>query len=336
MKIFGGILCIALIISPAVWAQIGDNPNEISVYASICERIINGESKSSARVRASDKASFKAVEEIPELSGYRDALDTHHFNLKVYRLVDNYLEDIKISTVSQDNGQVCVEVTAYLPSPAIEEVFNEQPLNEEQPLDTDENMILELEEEDIPDAVSISIPPKPAITINKEIAYDDVQSSSVIKTSAAATAAEPAKKDDDEETRVFIDRTDFYNGESTAGFFAPLEEVLVGKPGIKAVAAMNNPDYILKTRVLKARVDNVNSETSRLQIVVALDLTDTATSETITEHQNRFILFNSSEDAQKTAADLTRKLLVSGTSKLLPKIKTSVVNDNRGLIITPH
>ena len=47
---------------------------------------------------------------------------------------------------------------------------------------------------------------------------------------------------------------------------------------------------------------NINAETSRLHIVVGLELTDPSNSEITTEHQNRFILFNASEDALSRAS----------------------------------
>lgn len=376
MKLWGIILTLALFISAAAAAQVGDSPHEISVFATICEPLINGESKSSARVRASDKASFKAVEEIPELSRYRDRLDTHHFNLNVYRLVDNYLEDIKINTTSQENNRVCVEVSAYLPSSAIAQVFLSSDADEAEAIpEADDDLMLELETEDLANEISIAVPPKPEIIINKQIAYNEDQPSYSEQTDATAlVTAEPQsaqpqlaepqpaapqhqpqpavrsqpayrsqpairsqqqKAEDHDKTLIFVDQTEFYNGTTTAGFFAHLEQSLLVRPGVKVIAGLNNPDYILKTKVLKAKVDNVNSETSRLQIVVALELTDTTTSETITDHQNRFILFNSNEDAQKTAADLTKKLFSAGIAKLLPKIKTkeAVIGNS---IITPH
>ncbi len=318
-------------------AQIGDNINEIAVMGAICERITNGESKASARVRATDKASFKAVEEIPELSLYREALDTHNFNLKVYRLVDNYLEDINITTTSQDAGRVCVEVNAYLSRESIAEVFAEdtaedEPVEDEQMPDitaqTDKELALELESEDVVASLKLDIPPKPQITIHKKIAYEK----------EATKVTEPNEKaaDVSDKTVVFIDKTEFYNGDSTKGFFAYLEQELAANKNIVAAASLNNPDYILKTKVLKAKIDNVNSETSRLQIVVAVELTDMKTSETLTDHQNRFILFEAQDDAQKTAAELTKKLLSAGVAKLLPKIKTKESSQGRGNIITPN
>lgn len=311
MRVLGYIAAV-LSIPVSAFAQIGDSSDEIDVFASVCERMINGESKASARVRAADKASFKAVEEIPELNDYRQKMDTHNFNLKVYRLVDNYLEDVRLTTISQDQQQVCIEVNAYLSQASIAEVFNEP-----------ESLEVETE---VADDVNITVPPKPEIVINQEIAYED---------EPVAVFEEEQPVNQIPETVVFIDKTEFYNGTSTDGFFAYIEQKLKEKDGIKAAASMNNPDYVLKAKVLKAKVDAINSQTGRLQVVVALELTNTETSEKVTEHQNRFILFNNADDAQKTAADLTKKLLGEGIAKLLPKIKTSE-RDKSDSMITPN
>lgn len=310
MRLFGYIAAV-LSIPVAAFAQIGESPDEIDVFASVCERMINGESKASARVRAADKASFKAVEEIPELNDYRQKMDTHNFNLKVYRLVDNYLEDVRLTTVSQDQQQVCIEINAYLPQSAIAEAF-------------DETEALEVETETA-DEINITVPPKPEIVINQEIAYEDEP--------VVSQEAKPMIQK--EETAVFIDKTEFYNGTSTNGFFAYMAQKLEEKSGVIGISTIDNPNYVLKTKVLKAKVDAINSQTSRLQVVVALELTDTETSEKITEHQNRFILFNNTDDAQKTAAELTKKLLGEGIAKLLPKIKTVEPQENAS-IITPN
>lgn len=327
MNLTGRIFVLLGVLLPSVvWGQ----TQSISVNAAVCEKIINGESKASARVRASDKASFKAVEDLPDLERYRARFDTHGFNLKIYRLVDNYLENVKISTISQDNGQICINVSADLPEAAVSEVFDAA---EESELETipditeAEEMVLELED-DIEENVSIAIPPKPDIVINKQISYTETEE-------AQPEVAEPVVSSP-EKTIVFIDKTKFYNGSDTSGFFSALEQVVLQKRGFKAAAILDSPDYILKTKVLKAKVDNINSETSRLQIVAALELIDTKTSSAQTEHQNRFVLFNSSEDAQKVAANLTRKLLSAGAEKLLFKVKSRAEQENGAAVITPN
>ena len=56
------------------------NTDNVEIYADACEKIIEGESKSSARLRASDKATFIAVKKIKQI----DAYNTVCKNLKKY------------------------------------------------------------------------------------------------------------------------------------------------------------------------------------------------------------------------------------------------------------
>ena len=331
------LIITTLLFCSTALAQNGDNQSEISIFATTCEKIINGESKSSARVRASDKASFKAVEEIPELSKYRAILDAHNFNLKVYRLVDNYIEDIKITVINQNDSQVCVEVSAYLQPSSIKEVFSEEDKMLDPIPELQDELSLDIEEDAIDDKIDITIPPKPDITINEQIAYEDVNSLSEHNITANITKQDnislPQK---DNKSSVFIDKTEFYNDTSTNGFFGYMEREVLKKDDIKVIAQLDNPDYILKAKVLKAKIDNINSETGRLQIVIALELTDTASSKTVTEHQNRFILFNSTDNTQDVAMNLTKDLIATGIAKLLPQIKNKNSANISGSIITPN
>ncbi len=292
-------------------AQIEENADEIAVFSDVCENLINDESKASARLRATDKASFKAVENITELREYKDKLPSPDFNMRVYKLVDNYLEDLKIVITSQDDKKVCVEVSGYLPTSAVDEVFGL--------VSTDEIQVLKL-------------PPKPDITINEQIAYDEPEEEE-IESLAVAEDKPTSHKTEENKVKLFISDTEFYNGSSTNGFFPYLKGLFSSDKKLEVMSVSDNPDYILKTKVLKAKVDNINSETSRLQIVVAVDFIDTKTDKTSTEHKNRFILFNSTENAQEVASNLTKKLLAEGIEKFKPILVSAT---SSGSVITPQ
>lgn len=330
MSFFKLAFIFALIIAKPGYAQVEESSDEISVFATVCEKISKGESKSSARLRASDKASFKAVEEIPELREFRQYLDPHQFNLKVYKIVDNYLEDMNINVVKQNADEVCVDISAYLLPTSVKEVFADTLLQENNPAN------LEVEEENVEENVSITIPPKPEININEQIAYNTPQTTDNTETVREERYEIPqSKKEQDKKTSIFIDRTWFYNDTSTNGFFAHLEQEVLKQGDMAIHAKFDNSDYILKTKVLKAKVDNINSETGRLHVVVSIELTDTSNSETTTEHQNRFVLFNTSEDAQTKASELVKKLFADGVEKILSQIKIDTGNALGNNIITP-
>lgn len=307
--------------------------NTISVYAKACEPARPGEARSGARVRAADKASFKAVENITALSDARAQLQPHDFNVLVYHLVDNYLEDMAVRTVEQNDERICVEVTGYLSPQNIEEARKQQasksaaaPENEEKTAEEPETapaLDLESDPESLPEPVS-ELPPKPQPKIRQEIAYE--------------TAAPLSDEDAAAEGKiiVFVERTQFYNGSETGGFYADIRQVLSENPEIKTTTSKTGADYILKTKVLRARVDPINKQTNRLQMVVQLELINTANGESVTEHQNRFILFQSNDDEQKVASSLMQKLLNKGCRQLLPKIKSVRSGGiGSGAIITP-
>ena len=334
MQLFKIVLILALVLAKNSIAQVEENSGEIDVFAKVCENLSPSESRASARLRATDKASFKAVEEIPELREFRQYLDPHQFNLHIYKLIDNYFEDMAINVLSQDNEKVCVEVSGYIRTSSINEVFSD--ITDIQDSDT----TLVVETENVEENVNIVIPPKPEINISKEIAYDysdDEIVEEYIIEDENITPPTPTlpKAEKNNGVSVFIDRTMFYNDTSTNGFFAHLEQELLKAGKLNIQAKFDNPKYILRTKVLKAKVDNINSETGRLQIVVSVELTDTSNSETTTEHQNRFILFNTSEDAQAKAAELTKNLLADGVAKILPQIKKANDILLKNNIITP-
>lgn len=335
MKLFNFVFIMFIALTNSVWAQVENNSEEINVFANVCEKMSNGESKSSARLRASDKASFKAVEEIPELREFRQYLDPHNFNIKIYKLVDNYLEDMNINVISQNSQEVCVEVSAYLLPSSISEVFGDVSVN-----DSSESQ-LDVEKENVEENVNITIPPKPEININEQIAYDipnnviNDEEDEIVST--YEINIEPSKQETvkNKKISVFIDKTLFYNDTSTNGFFAHLEQEVLKKGDVEIQAKFDNPNYILKTKVLKAKVDNINSETGRLHIVVSIEITDTSNSETTTEHQNRFVLFSTSDDVQVKAAELVKNLLSEGMARILPKIKLSEETLVKNNMITP-
>lgn len=334
MQLFKIVLILALLLAKNSIAQVEENSGEIDVFAKVCENLSPSESRASARLRATDKASFKAVEEIPELREFRQYLDPHQFNLHIYKLVDNYFEDMAINVLSQDNEKVCVEVSGYIRTSSINEVFSD--ITDIQDGDT----TLVVETENVEENVNIVIPPKPEINISKEIAYDYsddeiVEENTIEDENITPPTPTLPKAEKNNGVSVFIDRTMFYNDTSTNGFFAHLEQELLKAGKLNIQAKFDNPKYILRTKVLKAKVDNINSETGRLQIVVSVELTDTSNSETTTEHQNRFILFNTSEDAQAKAAELTKNLLADGVAKILPQIKKANDILLKNNIITP-
>ena len=79
-------------------------------------------------------------------------------------------------------------------------------------------------------------------------------------------------------------------------------------------------DYIIRTNVLKAKVDPINSSTNRLHMVVSVEAEFPDEKSSVIEHQNRFVLFNSDENEQEVAFRLMKKLFTAAGEKIKDKV----------------
>lgn len=325
LLLIGG-LC--LFSAPAFAQEELDNPDIISVYARACEPIKQGEARSSVRVRATDKAAFKSLENISALADIKQKLLASDFNTLVYTLIDNYLEDMAVRTVEHNDENLCVEVTGYLSKQNIAEARAKQKAAKQELMAQEKPYYLELEsnEKDLPPVVT-GMPPKPQPKIHEEIAFETAEISAELPTAPNAQS--------NSNTMIFVEKTKFFDGSNTGAFFETIKQALAENPNLATSQTMDNADYILKSEVLRAKVDPINKQTFRLQMVISMELTDTETSAKITEHQNRFLLFESTEDEQKVAASLMKKLLTKGCQQLLPRISAKNKGAMDGSIITP-
>ncbi len=341
-RIFYLILCWGCFVAVDVFGMESTDVETQTVYALMCEDIHGEESKSEVRSRATDKACFKALEKIGELSEYRKKYDEHDYDVLIYHLVDNYLEDLTVRTINQNDNQVCVELTGYFDPKNIKIAVSKLAERQEaQYPDT-----LEIEEEALSLPSPTGMPPKPEIKISEEIAVDEeliAQPEPVLmpetkeEDSTTKSVPQPLQPLTEAEqnrcTKVFIERTKFFNDTSTNAFFMDISQIIEENQYLCVSMSSQEADYIVKTNVLRAKVDPINKQTNRMQMVISLELTDVENATSIVEHQNRFLLFESTEDEQKVAADLLKKLLIKGSKKIAPRIKAKA--DVSKEVITP-
>lgn len=321
--------------APLLAAELNDEEEGVkSVYAIVCENLRNGEPKSSARMRATDKASFKALENLSDLSDYRDKYDAHDYNVLVYNLVDNYLEDLAVRTLAQDNEKICVEVTGYLSTQNIARAVSE--LSAKQEAKYPDQLVVE--QAALTEPSPTALPPKPELKISEDIAVEKIleeEKTLPQKQIASDPISQARAAVDDGKTKVFIEQTKFYNDTATNAFHSVLAQALQENQVLAITNSLSNADYVVKTKVLRAKVDPLNSQTNRLQMVVSIELINTADASSIQEHQNRFILFESSENEQTVAASLLKKLLRKAGQQIAPKVKPKANVQATNSIITP-
>lgn len=255
----------------------------LPIYGNACEKVIEGESKASTRVRAADKAVFLGVKKLPELARAKSILNEHDVNVLVYRLVDEYIEDLSSSTAPSDSDKVCVEINGYLSPTAIEKVQAEF-IEREQP-------VKEATPEEVAEVVA------------------EVKNEVDIKPANPESLA-----------LVRIMPLEYYTGAQSKKYAQMLQEQFANNQYFYLTEDTEIADYVITPKVLKAKVDNLDAAHKRLQMVVSLEVTGLKT-EAVNEYQNRFVLFGAEEDEQQTAVRLLNKLIETAGANVLRKIE---------------
>lgn len=278
------VLCISLSPVLQAYAQAPESVEPaLEIYGNACEKVISGESKSSTRVRATDKAVFLGVKRLDSLSRAKQILNEHDQNVMIYRLVDEYVEDLTVKTVEENDAKVCVEVKGWLSSGAISEVEKEfiadnSPVNE--------------------------ATPEAVVEVAREV-KEDISLSPQNPESLAL---------------LHIKTLEYYNGGKSGKYTQILKEQFADNPYFYLTDDAEIADYIITPKVLKAKVDKLDAGHKRLQMVVVLEISGLK-EETVNEYQNRFVLFGAEESEQETASRLLEKLLNNAGEGALRKIE---------------
>lgn len=325
-----------------------------SVYGANCEKIKQGEARSTVRVRVTDKASYLAVSSLPDLKNAKVELNEHDFNVMVYNLVDNNIEDMAVRTTKQTPEEICVEVTGYISGhnifAAIDEALNRQ----RNPSETHEEQPEELTANDLADtgdlpsaqpavAKAETTPPTEVNLDNKETLY---QPDETIPAPVAAAEPTPQAEEDEylkakaaRKGLIFIAPTEFFNKTTSAKHAEILREMFVKSDYFYITDKAELADYVVTSKVLRAKVDPINRDTNRMQMVVAVESKNTDNGETDTEHQNRFVLFAATENEQDVAAKLMKQLFEKAADKIITELEVAQRKKNKdaGLppVITP-
>ena len=328
---------LALTALPAVAADM------VKISGSACEIFNDDQSKSSVRVRVTDKASYNAVSHIPSLMELRSQMLEHDYNVIIYNLVDNYVQNMTVRTTSQDSNELCVEVNGAIPAADIVTVIaNYSPSNPAPEYDFKKaNDIVEEEYKPVEQAPT-----------NAEVAYNGLEEFDKIP---EPTKSEPIYEPDDKEqsvdsdptptyivpenspmvdttadtpatTLVYIAPVQFSNNTHSSKPISVLKEFFANEDLYTILDNPDGADYTITSKVLKAKIDSVNSQTKRMQMVVSIELKISGADGAITDHQNRFVLFKSEENEQEVAMNLLKKLLQKSGEKLIIRIEQ---NENK-------
>lgn len=297
----------------------------VKIVGNACEKFSSNLSKSSVRVRVADKASYKAVSQISYLSEIKAKVLDHDFNVMVYNLVDNYVQDLAIKTVSQNAEELCVEVTGVIPSEDIVNVIANYSSNTPAP-EYDFKLANDIKEEQIEDIVptveqTVKVEEKKP---EAEVVYQGEakeiilsQDNNILDKEQGVVAVEDTK------ALVYVAPVEFFNNTHSSKPAKVIKDMFNNQELYKMVETPDNADYILISKVMKAKIDALNSKTKRLQMVISIELKSKDSSISTTEHQNRFVLFEDGQSEQKVAQNLLQKLLKNAGEKLYSKVEQS-------------
>lgn len=276
------------------------------LYANACEKISSQETISSIRLRAADKATFLAVQNLDEIKNLASNINEHDKNVIIYDIVDNYVEDLSIQTTKQDNKNICVEVSGFVSQNniaiALEKFSQTQNIS-----DTDE--IVETQTHFV----------QPEQNDTTEIETNQKEISSIEENNVNNNEEKALLKNNNK--KLFIAPLEFYNNTSSQSYAKILLKVFEQNPYFDITQNSNEADYVIRSKVLRAKVDSINSQKNRMQMVVMVEAEFVDDKSSVTEHQNQFILFNTHDDEQKVAAQLMQKLLTKAGKIILKKVE---------------
>lgn len=337
----------------------------IKISGTACENYADNQSKASIRVRVTDKASYNAVSQIPALSELKSQMLEHDFNVIVYNLVDNYVQNMSVKNTNKNDDELCVEVTGAIPSADIATVIaNYSPSNPAPEYDFGKADGIEEESntpfvEDQPTQAGImyngpenydKIPaPSTAPIVYNEEKIETTSDQDELPTDITIISEEQNPEEstvepqhtpeiEDETTQkslVYVAPVEFMNNTHSSKPIDVIKKLFGNDDVYTVVNSATGADYIITSKVLKAKIDQINAQTRRLQMVVSAELKTEDADVSVSDYQNRFVLFGSDENEQEVAMNLLRKLLFKSGKKLFARVEQNEQKHKGRELLTP-
>ncbi len=223
------IFSVFCLVSSSAFSQ---EYESIEIKGNACEKSIEGESPSSTRIRAIDKAVFLSIKNLDILSEDKKKLNDHDLNVMIYRLVDDYVEDLSSKVVKSDENKTCVETLGYIQLSNINNVRQEALKT---PEIHDDNLLVQIVED-----------------VSKEVTLNP--------------------KDAENLALLYVSDLEYYNGSKSKKYADFLKEEIKENPYYYITDEKDLADYIMTPKLLKAKVDSLDATHKRLHMVLSLDV----------------------------------------------------------------
>ena len=275
------LLSLILWFSP-VFNAFADEVESFEIRANACEKLIDDESVAGARNRAIDKAVFLALKTSPQLQEDKNLLNDHDLNVMIYRLVDDYVQDLTSKVTKSDEDKVCVEISGFINPQSIELVREEFKPNRQY---RDYN-------------------PDDAIQIAK-----DLEQNINLKPQNLENLA-----------LVYVEPLVYFNGKSSVKHAAFLKDKIKDNPYYFLTEKKDLADYVITPKLLKAKVDSLDASHKRIQMVVTLEISGLK-DDIVIVSQNRFLLYFAQDNQNDITTRLLQKLLEAAGADAVRKIE---------------
>lgn len=274
------LICLILSFSPYI--TFAQETESIEIRANACEKMISGESLSGARNRAVDKAVFLGLKNVPVLAQDQALFNDHDFTVMIYRLVDDFVEDLTSKVTKSDENKVCVDIVGYINPSNIESVKNEfkKTAKSRQTDGTDLNQIVQSVDADL--------------------------------------KLKPQNMED--LALVYIEPFVYFNGKTSLKYTAYLTEKLQNNAYYFLTEKKDLADYIITPKLLKAKPETLDADHKRIQMVVAFEISGLQ-DDVITVLQNRFLLYGANENQNDIVSRLLEKLIDAASLETSNKIE---------------
>jgi len=275
------LLSLILWFSP-VFNAFAEEVESFEIRANACEKLIDDESVAGARNRAIDKAVFLALKTSPQLQEDKNLLNDHDLNVMIYRLVDDYVQDLTSKVTKSEEDKVCVEISGFINPQSIELVREEFKPNRQY---RDYN----------PDDVA-------------QVAKDLEQNFTLKPQNLENLAL------------VYVEPLVYFNGKSSVKHAAFLKDKIKDNPYYFLTEKKDLADYVITPKLLKAKVDSLDASHKRIQMVVTLEISGLK-DDIVIVSQNRFLLYFAQDNQNDITTRLLQKLLEAAGADAVRKIE---------------
>lgn len=290
-------ICFAAISLAFPFVAFAENSGPVEVAANACDDRQQGYDAKTMEYRAVDKASLIAVKSSGVIQKYDDKLSPTVLDIVAYRLIDEYLHDVKHEITHSSSNRICVHVTANLIISPVE--------------------IGALIKEHKEAAEPAHINPDTEIQMAAEVAEE------VNKTTAFKPQNLKEKK------LVYIENIKFWDGTENNHYADILKELFSDSEYYFVTADKGVADYIVTPSLQKAEVDKIDDNNHKMKMLIEIkaEATHEKDFETIKQEQNHFVLFSADKDEQQVADTLIKKLLARAAKEVDGKLNKHIQNE---------